>query len=654
MGVALAYINPEADDGKGDVLIKDIDPLDVYIDPNSRDRMVDDAENIIMSRLYTKAQATRMYPMYKKAIANAASDQWSDRPVTTREDNGELIFPEDTETKTQATFGVDDEYIRGYERWMKVRVRMLRTHERWSQREDVIEDTQIEAWYQQKAWLINGEPTTDEENAKAAHQKNTQQYESQVQQIVDQQMKQMEMMKEELGVTLLEREASMSEAVEMGDMIPERYDIELQKAKQATDAQIEQAEMQFKQQLDSLKPPTVQEVNYAELVEKGFIEVVEIENQRIKHCVIMGDKYLYSRILPTKHYPIVFFMNLHNRTPYPISDVRMVKDMQEYINKTRSLIIAHATTSTNTKILVPTGSVDMREFEQKWAQPGVAIEVDMDQGAPQPIQPTPLPNELYQNENSAKSDIDHQLGLYEMMQGNSAAAPHTYKATVALDEFGQRKIKSKLMDIEAGLRRLAQVVIPMVQQLYQAEKLIRIIQPNNAMSEYMINKRMFDDKTGEIKVMNDVTVGKYDVIVVTGSTLPSNRYAQLEMYMDAFKNGIIDRQEVLKKTEIFDIEGVMQRTDTIAQLQQQLQGAQEQIKNLEGDLQTREREVYHAKQKAELEKFKGDLDKTSNKANASATVFEKRLDDATSQIATEVRRASRETKDTSSSGKNSN
>jgi hypothetical protein len=241
-----------------------------------------------------------------------------------------------------------------------------------------------------------------------------------------------------------------------------------------------------------------------------------------------------------------------------------------------------------------------------------------------------------------------------MMQGNSAAAPHTYKATVALDEFGQRKIKSKLMDIEAGLRRLAQVVIPMVQQLYQAEKLIRIIQPNNAMSEYMINKRMFDDKTGEIKVMNDVTVGKYDVIVVTGSTLPSNRYAQLEMYMDAFKNGIIDRQEVLKKTEIFDIEGVMQRTDTIAQLQQQLQGAQEQIKNLEGDLQTREREVYHAKQKAELEKFKGDLDKTSNKANASATVFEKRLDDATSQIATEVRRASRETKDTSSSGKNSN
>jgi len=32
-------------------------------------------------------------------------------------------------------------------------------------------------------------------------------------------------------------------------------------------------------------------------------------------------------------------MNIHNRTPYPVSDVRMVKDMQEYINKTRSQLI---------------------------------------------------------------------------------------------------------------------------------------------------------------------------------------------------------------------------------------------------------------------------------------------------------------------------
>jgi hypothetical protein len=393
--------------------------------------------------------------------------------------------------------------------------------------------------------------------------------------------------------------------------------------------------------LELPEEPEIQQVTFNDLVESKLIEVVVVPTKRIKQCVIMGDKYLYSRVLPVDKYPLVFFMNQHTRTPYPMSDVRMVKGMQEYINKTRSLIIAHATTSTNTKILIPSGSVDMREFEQKWAQPGVAIEVDFDQGQPTPVQPTPLPNELYSNEMTAKNDIDHQLGLYEMTMGNAAVAPHTYKATVSLDEFGQRKMKSKLADIEAGLNRLGQIAIPIMQQLYTTQKVFRLLQPNNSINEYVVNKRMFDEKTQEIKVINDITVGKYDVVVVTGSTLPTNRMAQLEMYMDAYKNGIIDKQEVLKKTEVFDMEGVLQRTDLIQQLQSQLSQATETIKQMQGDLQTREREVYHAKMKAEIEKTKSNLKGTENRAKMSGTLFEKRLDDALGQVKREVSETSK-------------
>ena len=237
---------------------------------------------------------------------------------------------------------------------------------------------------------------------------------------------------------------------------------------------------------------------------------------------------------------------------------------------------------------------------------------------------------------TAKNDIDHQLGLYEMTMGNSAVAPHTYKATVSLDEFGQRKMKSKLADIEAGLNRLGQVAIPLMQQLYTSEKVIRLLQPNNSINEYVVNKKLYDEKTQEIKVINDITTGKYDVVVVTGSTLPTNRMAQLEMYMDAFKNGIIDKQEVLKKTEVFDMEGVLQRTDLIGELSKQLQKATETIKQMQGDLQTREREIYHAKMKAEIEKTKSDLKATSNKAKMSGTLFEKRLDDALGSVKKEM------------------
>ena len=86
----------------------------------------------------------------------------------------------------------------------------------------------------------------------------------------------------------------------------------------------------------------------AELIEEGLIEVVPIEETNIKVCLSVGDEYLYSAVLPIDRYPIVPFMNRHNRNPYPMSDVRLVKGLQEYINKIRSLIVAHASSSTNT------------------------------------------------------------------------------------------------------------------------------------------------------------------------------------------------------------------------------------------------------------------------------------------------------------------
>ena len=178
-----------------------------------------------------------------------------------------------------------------------------------------------------------------------------------------------------------------------------------------------------------------------------------------------------------------------------------------------------------------------------------------------------------------------------------------------------------------------------MQQLYTTEKVFRIVQPNNAMSEYMINKQFYDDKTGEVKVINNIAVGKYDVVVVAGSTLPTNRYAELEFYMDAYAKGLIDREEVLKKTEVFDIEGVMQRTDTIAQLQSQLQSATEQIKELQGDLQTRDRESVNLRKRVEVEKFKSQMDNLGNKAKAANTIFEKRLDDSLATVKTDIRRS---------------
>ena len=144
-----------------------------------------------------------------------------------------------------------------------------------------------------------------------------------------------------------------------------------------------------------------------ELKGTGEISCNAVDVPRIHLVVSVGDTLLYERYLPIEDYPIVPVMNVHLRTPFPESDVRIYRPLQEYINKIRSLIIAHASTSTNVKLLIPRGSVDKRQVEEEWGRAGTSvIEFDAELGAPIVAGPVPLPNELYKNEADAKSDLE--------------------------------------------------------------------------------------------------------------------------------------------------------------------------------------------------------------------------------------------------------
>ena len=126
-----------------------------------------------------------------------------------------------------------------------------------------------------------------------------------------------------------------------------------------------------------------------------------------------------------------------------------------------------------------------------------------------------------------------------------------------------------------------------------------------------------DPKTKELQsIENEVSVGQFDIRVIGNSTMPSNKWGEWEIYMQAYQSGLIDKVEALKKTDIFDKEGVLQRTDQIMQLQQALAGAQEQIKKVSGDLQTAHRESIQARKRTEVEKFKAELNKDSSNKKA--------------------------------------
>ena len=365
-------------------------------------------------------------------------------------------------------------------------------------------------------------------------------------------------------------------------------------------------------------------------VEEGMLDFVQVMQTRIKITCCVGQVVLYERILDTDIYPIVPVPNIWTNTPYPMSDIRKNKDFQRFLNKTVSLITSHAQASSGLKLLVPQGSVhDMEELERDWANPNATIEYDSSLGEPHFPSPQPLAGSIMQLPQLIEKYIDLNMGIFEMMQGNTEVAPKTSSATMMLEDFGQRRSKSKLRDIEGSLKRLGRVIYNLSKSHYDFKKTFRIVQPNNDIDEYTINKRLYDDKSKELQTIeNDVSIGQFDVRVIGNSTMPSNKWGEWNVYMEAFQAGLIDRQEALKKTEIFDKSGILQRMDVVAQLQQQLQGAQEQIKKLSGDLQTRDREAVNLRKQSEVEKFKGRLKEHELGSKADSKVAVGRLNNA--------------------------
>ena len=526
LGYFYAYIDKEADYGRGEIKFKALNPFKVYVDPNSRDRYFQDASGIMVSNIMSKLQLLDAYPQLGEPIEEGEDKAIIDSIETESEED----WPSKTNRKTMGSFTPDE--IKDYD------------YEGSSEKYRLIE-------YYSKT------------------------------------------------------------------RIP-YYRV--------LDKRNNQEKIVSKEQFDQLS----QDKQFLNAIDKGLIDFVEVEQTRIRQTCSVGQIILYDLVLDTDIYPIVPVPNIWTNTPYPMSDVRKNKDFQRFLNKTVSLITSHAQASSGLKLLIPQGSVqDIEELERDWANPNATLEYDASFGEPHFPSPQPLSSSIMQLPAMIEKYIDLNMGIFEMMQGNAEAAPRTSSATMMMEDFGQRRSKSKLRDVEGSLKRIGKVVYNLSKSHYNFQKTFRIVQPNNDINEFTVNKRLYDDKTKELQsIENEISVGQFDIRVIGNSTMPSNKWGEWEIYMQAYQSGLIDKVEALKKTDIFDKEGVLSRTDQIQQLQQALGQAQEQIKKVSGDLQTAHRESIQARKRTEVEKFKAELNKSEVESKSANKLAVDRLKDA--------------------------
>lgn len=586
IGALLAYVDPNADNGKGEIFITDVDPEDIFIDPNSKRADSSDAAHILIVQKYNKRQIKDMYPTFDFEGA-----------IDTREEHHEKHsrYEANEQTSRYFTYGrflknKDDDIYDIVDRYSKIKVEHYHVYDPNTDFEKILTKEEFEDFQEKIAIASIKDKTKVEYITKQADVRDA--------------LKIMEGINQMLNMPNDNYSAYMVNP-QTGNPEPPGNNPDGSPIGQLVE-------------LSALK--------FKELINSGVIKVNKILLPRIKRVLTIGEKGFFKDIMPIEEYPIVTFMLHHNRNPYAYGDVRKNKSLVEQLNKSESLILLHATLTANFRVFMPEGGTNMKDVQNRFNQPGVQIftyNADDNKGGIHKIAPDPLSNEFYINRENYIRQIQNQVGAFSFQDGDVSQAPPTARGTLLMDEMGQRRSRVKKESIEHALNRIAKVVMQMIPYVYTERKIIRITEPNHKTKEFVLNEY------NGYEIVNDVSNWNYDIKVVSGSMLPSNRWARFDAYMDMYDRGVIRNNEyIIRESELPNVSEVLEKESTIVQLQNALMQAQEQIKQLSGDMQTKDRELENADRRVADQKYQKQLALQGAKIKTAVDTATYRVNDA--------------------------
>jgi len=573
IGYLLVTVDRDADNGMGEVVIQQPEPFDIYVDPKSRDMLFKDASFIMIRKVLPKEHLMTLFPDHKRKISQASSDENYQRSFSARRmgDRDQKLFTFNDSADGSSTQGITpdgemDDLVEFFEIYEKVKIKYMNVFYRIPP-----DKAQLKQMEEQCAVMVKE-------------------------------------MSAELEVKLLEREKELAEGVQKGEILPERMQLELEKAKENAAEQIQAFAQQCMSQLQAeaskIENTIITEKEYKILISdeefaKNIVEAVSFFDTRVKQICVAGDKVLYEQVLPEniKEYPLVPFHFKWTGTPYPISAVAPLIGKQKEINKAHQIMVHNASLGSSLRWMYEEGSIDPDVWEKYASSPGALLPIRPGVERPTPVMPAPLSNAFFSIVQQGKSDMEYLAGIYSSMMGDSAGASETYRGMLALDEYGTRRIRQWMSNsIEPALTHLGQIIVQYAQATYTANKRFRIIQPNAIQEgrDQEINIPIYNDMGEAVGKSMDVTAHKFDIRIVAGSTLPVNRWAYLEELKQLLQLGVVDDIAVLAETDLRNKEKIVQRKSLYAQLQSQIGSLDEALKDSQGTIETLERQLVQA------------------------------------------------------------
>lgn len=195
--------------------------------------------------------------------------------------------------------------------------------------------------------------------------------------------------------------------------------------------------------------------------------------------------------------------------------------------------------------------------------------------------PAGLPAYIQNIVNDLKYDVQVVSGVFDATRGERPVSITSGVAIQALQESSQGRIRLKTQELEAVLSDLGGMWVHRIQQFWKVPRTIRIMggdyEENSEPILVQGQPVRFED------VIGDELDGDFDVEILTGSTMATNRSARLDQLMQMSQlvaedgKPMIDRRTLLQNAEIDNVDEVIQRfaeqaeAEQIMQMQQQAQ-----------------------------------------------------------------------------------
>lgn len=342
--------------------------------------------------------------------------------------------------------------------------------------------------------------------------------------------------------------------------------------------------------------------------------------------------------------------------------VRHAKDPQKMYNFWRTSMTESIALAPKAKWLLAEGQDEGHESE--WALANIKSspvlrykQTDIEgRQAPVPtrLQPEPPPIGIMGAAEAISADLQMVLGILDPNQlpsGNiSGKAIQGQQAQVDLSNFHFYD------NMTRSIRHTGKIILDLIPAIYDTERVMRIIGSDGQPDMTTINQ---SNEIGQ--VLNDVTVGEYDVMLDTGPGFQTRRQQAVESMMPlvssnpelfkiagdlVFRNMDFPGADVIadRLASVNPMAQIDQKSDIPPQVQMELANSKKQLQDMQQQLQAAMLEINNRGQVAQIKEdgdTKRELMRQTAKAHNTETLAEVRVNDQntrsiTSQNKTEI------------------